>query len=455
MRRGATYLLAAALSTAALCAGAPAALAATFVVSPTGAGSVCTEAQPCELSQGITKAYAGEGNEVLMLDGVYKVSTTLGITQPIRIGGRPGGSATITAGSNEVFLTSAAKATIHDVRINTSAGFDMESGVAERVFVQYRGENGSACGVDVSPGVPAAIYDSVCWAHLGSTARAVSARMIRPGEASVDLRNDTLIPDDEFGDGVEIVAANYLDPGAATDLTVTGTNLIARGAHEDILLTTQGTAGFPHHATMDFSHSNYGMLDAQPEFVTGTPPGTNGNQTAPPLFVDASKADFHEAPGSPTLAAGLTDPLDGALGLGGEALTSPAGCDGSPGPTDIGAYQVVGPAPNCPPPAGGSGGEEKSSPPPPPPATHDTTAPRTTITRKTKTKLFFKSSEPGSTFPCKLDKGKFKPCRSPYKLAHLKPGRHTLAVAATDAAGNTDKTPAKRTFVIRKAHNGR
>jgi hypothetical protein len=91
----------------------------------------------------------------------------------------------------------------------------------------------------------------------------------------------------------------------------------------------------------------------------------------------------------------------------------------------------------------------------------DTTPPQTKIKKhprkvvktkhaKAKVKFTFKSSEPGSTFECKLDKKKFKSCKSPKKLK-VKVGKHRFQVRATDAAGNTDPSPATRKFkVVRK-----
>ncbi|WP_460715807.1 M4 family metallopeptidase [Nocardioides dilutus] len=82
--------------------------------------------------------------------------------------------------------------------------------------------------------------------------------------------------------------------------------------------------------------------------------------------------------------------------------------------------------------------------------TPDTTPPQTTITKHPKKKTFshkakfrFTSSEPGSTFKCKLDKKKWKPCTSPKKYKNLKVGKHKFQVYAIDAAGNADPTPAK------------
>jgi Glucose / Sorbosone dehydrogenase len=93
-------------------------------------------------------------------------------------------------------------------------------------------------------------------------------------------------------------------------------------------------------------------------------------------------------------------------------------------------------------------------PPPTPPPVADTTPPETTIvSRKIKSdgraKVFFSSNEAGSTFTCRLDKRKPKPCTSPRKLKHLDEGRHKVRIAATDPAGNADLTPAKAKLRIR------
>lgn len=93
-------------------------------------------------------------------------------------------------------------------------------------------------------------------------------------------------------------------------------------------------------------------------------------------------------------------------------------------------------------------------------------APETTLTKKprkkvktrkgrAKVKLAFASSEPGSTFECKIDKGAFKPCASPLKVklkAKAKKGaKHTIAVRAVNSAGEVDPTPASvKVKVIRK-----
>jgi hypothetical protein len=68
--------------------------------------------------------------------------------------------------------------------------------------------------------------------------------------------------------------------------------------------------------------------------------------------------------------------------------------------------------------------------------------------KKRRAKFKFSSSEPGSSFLCKLDKKKFKPCSSPKTYKHLRPGKHTFKVEAKDGAGNIDPSPAKKKFRI-------
>ncbi|HEY5976883.1 MAG TPA: hypothetical protein VIT85_03415 [Solirubrobacterales bacterium] len=63
-------------------------------------------------------------------------------------------------------------------------------------------------------------------------------------------------------------------------------------------------------------------------------------------------------------------------------------------------------------------------------------------------KFKFTASISGSSFECKLDKGKFKKCRSPKTYKKLKPGKHVFKVRAVSPAGVKDPTPATKKFKV-------
>ena len=94
------------------------------------------------------------------------------------------------------------------------------------------------------------------------------------------------------------------------------------------------------------------------------------------------------------------------------------------------------------------------------PASHtwtiDLTAPDTTIDAQpadpssdTTPTFAFSSSEPGSTFECRIDGGSWTSCSSPDTISPaLTEGSHTFDARAVDAAGNTDASPASYTWAI-------
>jgi DNA-binding beta-propeller fold protein YncE len=105
-----------------------------------------------------------------------------------------------------------------------------------------------------------------------------------------------------------------------------------------------------------------------------------------------------------------------------------------------------------PPPGGGGGGGGGGETPP----SADTSAPNTTITggpkkkeKKGKASFSFTSTEPGSSFQCSLDDGPFQTCTSP-EAVRVRKGKHSFEVRATDAAGNTDPTPATQSWTVKK-----
>jgi hypothetical protein len=127
---------------------------------------------------------------------------------------------------------------------------------------------------------------------------------------------------------------------------------------------------------------------------------------------------------------GLTRPLDLA------AVSNAPGSDG----TDVGAFEVQGPA-VTPPPTGN------------PPSAPAAVAPDTSLSArikkaKRKATFTFGSSDGSSTFMCKLDKRTLAPCTSPVTFKHLRIGKHTFMVEAVNAAG-PDPSPATFRFRLK------
>jgi hypothetical protein len=92
--------------------------------------------------------------------------------------------------------------------------------------------------------------------------------------------------------------------------------------------------------------------------------------------------------------------------------------------------------------------------PPQPTVVVDGTAPETTIasgpppvTNQTTAGFAF-SSEPGSTFQCRLDNQPVESCTSPKTYVGLTPGPHSVLVQATDPAGNAELNPANHVWTI-------
>ncbi len=78
--------------------------------------------------------------------------------------------------------------------------------------------------------------------------------------------------------------------------------------------------------------------------------------------------------------------------------------------------------------------------------TLQTTIRKAQVTGRTAKFKFF-SNEKGAKFECKLDRKKFKSCKSPKTYKKLKPGKHVFKVRAVKGK-TVDATPAKRKFKV-------
>jgi len=283
----------------------------------------------------------------------------------------------------------------------------------------------------------------------GSEALDATAPGILGGtSATVIARHVTAVGPGSDAVGARAVGACAPVSNAAQPASLTLENTILRGFGTDIV--RQGSddcdpggpvAPSTANVTAEYSIFDPGKVTQSGAGVFDQPGMTNIN--VDPLFVGA--IDFHLQSGSPAIDAGDPDPPgpgQSDLDLDG----NPRVLDGDGNGTairDIGAYERPAPAPPAPPSPPEGGGADPS-----PPDTTITAGPKKKSKKKAAT-FAFSANEP-ATFACALDgKDQFKPCTSPLTVK-VKKGKHTFEVRATDAAGNTDPTPATQSWKVSK-----
>ncbi len=308
----------------------PAAAASVRFAAPGASGpQPCVQADPCSLVRAATGSGVQDGDRVVVEPGSYPLTSGLSIAKAIDIGGKAGHPLpTLTGSADSLFFVSNSSAYAHDLRIvssGTNAALLMFGGTAERIYAEstYTGAPGGAYACASFDG--ALLRDSVCWGRgTGSDGYLDTSSGVQSQTAT--LRNVTAIASapGTVGLGVESTG------GAAQ--VVDAVNVIARGTLDDVQATTDSSSGAG--ATINFTNSNYATVNTTGTGASITTAGTSGNQTPAPVFANAGSGDFHERAASPTIGAGVTDPANGTLDLGGNPRTEN-------GKTDIGAYELA------------------------------------------------------------------------------------------------------------------
>ncbi len=320
----------------------------TYFVEPSGSGDACSEEAPCEIAKAVAKALDGDSIRLLPSASPYQLPFPgLTIEREIDLGGIPGAAPVIkTTSVSTIQVQESANASLHDLRLVGGGRLELESGSAERVAVAYAGQKKepvptAAC--ELGPGT--ILRDSLCWANeAGEETAANGVESLVATESvntTVSLRNVTAEATDAAGHGL-LAEATY-----GAKLRVDGLAVIARAANgADVSATIFGASG--PEVAVALAHSNYATIEQKLPRATATAPGAEDNQSAAPLFAGAAEGNFRELPGSPTVDAGLTDPLSGPLDLDGYPRSLP-GCLGASPVPDIGAYELAGTG-ACPPP---------------------------------------------------------------------------------------------------------
>jgi hypothetical protein len=320
-----------AVALAAIAASPAAASATDLYASPSGTSSpTCGQAAPCDILTAVNSAT--QGDTVIVEPGTYTPSVSLddtGAGGPITIEGEPGASTPVIDSSAQYAIEIFEGSTLSDLDVidqqNDAWGIYVSDTTAtvDHVYAQVGGSGSGAC-------YPyGTLTDSVCWAN-GSNG--IGMTLLVSDVASATLRNDTIIASGTGGDAVKV------DPQSNSQtMTVDLTNTIARGAGADLYVGAVSGAT----ATVTADHSNFATVDdvGGGGTITAPAPGSGSNQTAAPVFAQASAGDFHELATSPTIGAGADSALNGTVDLNG----NPREIDGK---TDIGAYEYV-PPPTC------------------------------------------------------------------------------------------------------------
>jgi hypothetical protein len=292
------------------------AAANTYYTLPGTGPTSCAQSDPCGLPHALSLATTpGDLVEVGRGNMTYQPNASLDIASGVTVEGQPGEDQPQiqTDGAITTVVFQGSGAILRDVQLfsNATGVFAGEENTLDRVFVQARA---TACQVGA-----ATLLDTICLSSMGDAV----LQNLFSGTHTVTLRNVTA----EGVNGIDIVAG-----GSAR--TVSATNVIARGTSKDVITDASGGGT----ATVTLANSNYATLNNSAG-GTITPVGTNGNQTAVPLFANAAGGDFHELAGSPTIDAGLAAPDIGTLDLDRAPRISPTCKGGTTGVPDIGAYE--------------------------------------------------------------------------------------------------------------------
>ena len=320
-------LLISAAATAML--AAPSSALALRYASPTGLSTndCQSPATACDLATAI----AGDGGtntpsageEVIVQPGSYTNDATLlpGAPNMYIHGDFAGQRPVINEPTIGQLQISSGTVSYLDFESGGSNAVNLNGGVMERVLMKGAGNGNLVC--QCYGGI---LRDSVIVSSGPSGALGVVSN---GGTAVGTYRNVTAVTTNPAAPAILI-----LQGGTPNALTFDAYNVIASNLAGGTDVEALGNG-----AQLTLHHSNYLRPVQMSSGVVQDAPG-DPHQSTPPLFTNAAAFDFSEALGSPTIDAGLTDPLNGGLDFAGDARTVGTG-------TDIGAFEFNPPAPSA------------------------------------------------------------------------------------------------------------
>ena len=351
-----------------------------------------------------------ESTSIVLLGGEDADELNSGATEDADIDGA--GDDVVSAGA------------LDDAVPNNGGADDLDAGAGEDLFV-----DNAVCDGDQLDGGPD--RDNANWANFGS---AISIDMAsheaglvgsggQPSCPSGTLTSLTGLEDIEGTSQADTMVGDGADNQLLGRL---GADSFHAAAGNDSILANSGTPGPDPDATIDCGAGfDTAQIDRPGDGPDPAPTECEAVEERDPNSF--RPPDTPPAPPEPSI------------------VTSP------PAPT----IQITGSPPDP------SGGGSVAGPPPldrTPPQTRIVSGPAKWVRagRHGRRRMVFRfsSNEPGAGFVCRLDRRRARPCASPraYSLAI---GTHTFRVAATDAAGNTDLSPALARFHVLAATSAR
>jgi hypothetical protein len=314
-------LVGAALAAATL--AQPASAVTQRYASPAGSGTDCSAAKPCSIEEAIEAAGGSGEREVIVAPGDYWLPSTLETVYPATIHGVAGQPRPRLL-FNGLGLDGLVihNSTLRHVEIRRAPGTDTTAlratgSTVDQVFAKAYGASWTVA-IKNSVIRNSIVVASGDWGDaLQTDANGV--------DSAGTYRNVTAIATGSGGVGIKAWAF-----GNGDAVNVLARNVIARGG--------PGGSGFEARAVnpgttakITVGHSNF--PDASTDGAGASIADGGGNQTSAPAFVNAAAGDYRQAPGSPTIDAGLAEFLSGAFDI-----------DGDPrqiGGIDIGADEFV------------------------------------------------------------------------------------------------------------------
>jgi hypothetical protein len=301
---------------------APTASAMQRYASANGDGGLCSADFPCTITQAVANAHTDD--EVILAPGDYALTDTLSDPAAITIRGIPGQPRPrlLFSGAGQNGLALWHGSLLRRVEVDQSAASRALYATPARVDqVIARASTGSQCTAEVDSGL---MRDTIVVAS-GSNGRAVCTEA--SGGPGASYRNVTAIASANGGVAVQARA------GMFQTVTIDLFNVIARGGPggADLAMDQNDAGTGSGHATITATHSNFVTHWSFPTYADIVDHG--GNQSLPPVFVQPAAGNYRQAANSPTIGAGVYEPLDGAYDV-----------DGDPrqvGTTDIGADEFV------------------------------------------------------------------------------------------------------------------